>query len=182
MKRMSKSFPIKPAVVAPNQADLAPFLAVVNILRELGGPKHPFAMVLLEVDHNGVVARLDEAGRERLMHQAARRARRVVGDCVVARVGPRRLVILLEGPVDEIAAVAITERLHQSLRMPFEIDHGGFFVTTSVGIGLGDWNAHPAAVLRRSVRALERVRANGGDATAVESRPSVSLQVRDDAA
>lgn len=180
--RTSKSFPVKPAVVAPSNADTAPFLAVVNILRELSGPRQPYAMLLLEVDHSGAVARLDEAGHERLMQQAALRARRVVGDCVVARIGPRRLVVLLEGPVDEIAAVTVTARLHQSLRMPFEIEHSGFFITTSIGIGLGEWNAHPAAVLRRSARALERVRANGGDATAVESRPSVSIQVRDDAA
>ena len=182
MRRHSQPFLIRPAVGVPNQAEAAPFLSVVNILRELGGARQPYAMLLLELDGTGPVARLDEASRERLMHLAALRARKVVGDCVVARIGPRRLVILLEGPVDEIAAVAITERLHQSLRMPFEIDHGGFFVTTSIGIGLGDWNTHPAAVLRRSTRALERVRANGGDATAVESRPSVSMQVHTDAA
>ena len=76
--------------------------------------------------------------------------------------------MLLEGPVDEIATIAITARLHEALRAPFEVAGLEVFASTSIGIGLGDWNTDPAVVLHYSEQALERVRLNGGDATAVE--------------
>jgi GGDEF domain-containing protein len=173
-RRTSEPLFFKPAP-PPAHPEAAPFLAVVGILRELTGPKQPFAMVLLEVDNAGRVARLDPQSHERLMHLAAMRARKVVGDCVVARLGARRVVVLLEGPVDEMAAIAVTGRLHQSLRAPFEIDHSGLYVTTSIGVGLGDWNAEPLDVLLLSETAIERVKANGGDATVVESQAATAV-------
>jgi GGDEF domain-containing protein len=174
-RRISEPLFFKPVAPPPAHPEAAPFLAVVGVLRELTGPKQAFAMVLLEVDNAGRVARLDPQSHERLMHLAAQRARKVVGDCIVARLGSRRVVVLLEGPVDETAALAITGRLHQALRAPFEIDHSGLFVTTSIGVGLGEWNAEPLDVLRLSETAIERVKANGGDATVVESQAATAI-------
>ena len=169
MSRLSQPSLMTSAAVDHAYADQTPFLGVTTLLRDLGGPKQPFAMLLLEIDRPAAgQARFDDTTGERLIQLAALRARRIVGDCVVARLGASRLVVLLEGPVDEIAAVAITGRLHDALRGPFDVAHTETFVTTSIGIGLGDWNTEPATVLRHSERALERVRANGGDATAVE--------------
>ena len=162
MRRLSQP------TVSPSP-ESAPFLGVVNVLREMGGPKQPFAILMLQMDDpmwRGT--RLDDERTELLLQLASRRARRVVGDCVVARLGARRFAVLLEGPIDEIATIGITARLHEALRAPFEVAGLEVFASTSIGIGLGDWNTEPATVLYYSEQALDRVRLNGGDATAVE--------------
>jgi predicted signal transduction protein with EAL and GGDEF domain len=157
-------------------ADPRPFLGVTNVLREMAGPKEPYGMLLLEVHCPGHrVSDIEDGLFERLMQLAAQRALRALGDCIVARLGSQRIIVLLEGPLDEHLALAITGRLHEALRAPFEVDGREFFIITSIGIGLGQWHSDPATVLAHSERALERVKANGGDATAVEGPHLVAL-------
>jgi GGDEF domain-containing protein len=162
---------------ASSYASPAPFLAVTTMLRELHGSKEPYAMLLLEIACPGhPVSRIEDGLFERLMQLAAQRVIRVLGDCVVARLGASRIAVLLEGPVDENMALSMTGRFHEALRAPFEAAGQDFFVTTSIGIGLGHWSDEPATVLAHGERALDHVKANGGDATAVEGRHLVVLR------
>lgn len=175
MRRSSGSVYLKTSL-SSTYADPAPFLGVTYVLRELAETKEPYAMVLLEVACPGHrVSRIEDGVFERLMQLAAQRAIRTLGDCVVARLGAARIVVLLEGPVDEQVALSVTGRLHEALRAPFDVGKHEFFITTSIGIGMGEWHNDPATVLAHSERALERVKANGGDATAVEGPHVVAL-------
>ena len=87
---------------------------------------------------------------------------------MVARLGTRRFVVLLEGPVDHDDAVITAGRLHDVMRVPVNFGSNEICLNTSIGVGLGEWYVEPDEVLSRSERALDRVRLNGGDHTAVE--------------
>jgi GGDEF domain-containing protein len=177
MKRRSSSPAHHKTSSAVAYASPAPFLAVTTMLRELHGSKEPYAMLLLEIACPGhPVSRIEDGLLERLMQLAAQRVIRVLGDCVVARLGANRIAVLLEGPIDENMALSMTGRFHDALRAAFEVAGQEFFVTTSIGIGLGHWSDEPATVLTHGERALERVKANGGDATAVEGRHLIVLR------
>jgi predicted signal transduction protein with EAL and GGDEF domain len=162
--------------VTCSYADPRPFLGVTHVLRELAERKEPYAMLLLEIACPGHrPSRIEDSVFERLMQLAAQRTMRTLGDCIVARIGTDRIVVLLEGPVDERLALSATGRLHDALRAPFELGRQEFHLTTSIGVGLGEWHTEAATVLAHSERALERVKANGGDATAVEGQYLVAL-------
>ena len=145
-----------------------PFVAVVDILRALCKPKHAYAMLLCELTIRHSLQHVTADNEERLTQLAAVTARRLIGDCVVARLGNRRFVVLLEGPVDHDDAVITAGRLHDVMRVPVNFGSNEICLNTSIGVGLGEWYVEPDEVLSRSERALDRVRLNGGDHTAVE--------------
>ena len=158
------------AMSVPGCVDRDTFLDIAAAAREHCGSMEPFAIFLIQVDPpSRRFGRLDEGTGEHLDHLAALRVMRTAGDHLMVRLGTRRLLVLVPGPVDELSAVGLSGRLHEALRAPFDVGVGETFVTTSIGVGLGDRHADPEVVLEQSERALQRVKANGADATAVES-------------
>jgi hypothetical protein len=171
MRRLSV---LPPSFLLPASMDTVevferkPFVAVVDILRALCKPKHAYAMLLCEITIRHSLQRVTADNEERLTQLAAVTARRLIGDCVVARLGTRKFVVLLEGPVDHDDAVLTAGRLHDVMRVPVNFGINEICLNTDIGIGLGEWYVEPDEVLTRSERALDRVRLNGGDHTAVE--------------
>jgi len=158
------------AMSVPGCIDRDTFLDIAAAAREHCGSMKPFAIFLIHVDPpSRRFGRLDEATGEHLDHLAALRVKRTAGDNLMVRLGTRRFLVLVPGPIDEFSAVALSGRLHEALRARFDVGEGDTFVTTSIGVGLGERYEDAAVVLEQSERALERVKTNGGDATVVES-------------
>jgi diguanylate cyclase (GGDEF)-like protein/PAS domain S-box-containing protein len=79
----------------------------------------------------------------------------------VARLGGDEFTVLLDGVNDAHEASVIAERVHQTLRTPFDIDERELFIDASIGIALADPGATPDTVLRDADVAMYRAKADG---------------------
>jgi diguanylate cyclase (GGDEF)-like protein/PAS domain S-box-containing protein len=79
----------------------------------------------------------------------------------VARLGGDEFTVLLDGVTDVHEASLVAERVHQTLRTPFDIDERELFIDASIGIALADPGAAPDTVLRDADVAMYRAKADG---------------------
>ncbi|MCE6967443.1 diguanylate cyclase domain-containing protein [Cereibacter sphaeroides] len=103
-------------------------------------PKHPFALIMLDIDNFKSVndTMRHEAG-DRVLCILAERLRTNAGpECLVARMGGDEFMLLAPGAERE-AALALTEVLRQAIGRSIEIDQQPLNLSASAGIAL-----HPA--------------------------------------
>jgi diguanylate cyclase (GGDEF)-like protein len=79
----------------------------------------------------------------------------------VARLGGDEFTVLLDGVTDVHEASLVAERVHATLRTPFDIDERELFIDASIGIALADADAAPDTVLRDADVAMYRAKADG---------------------
>jgi diguanylate cyclase (GGDEF)-like protein/PAS domain S-box-containing protein len=105
---------------------------------------HPsFAVIFLDVDRFKVVNdSLGHPAGDRLLVDLAHRLEEAIrpGD-TVARLGGDEFTVLLDGVSDVHEAALIADRVHQTLKTPFEIDDRELHVDASIGIALADADA-----------------------------------------
>jgi diguanylate cyclase (GGDEF)-like protein/PAS domain S-box-containing protein len=79
----------------------------------------------------------------------------------VARLGGDEFTVLLDDVTDVHEASVVAERVHATLRTPFDIDERELFIDASIGIALADADAAPETVLRDADVAMYRAKADG---------------------
>lgn len=127
-------------------------------------PNYKFAVLYIDLDRFKVVN--DSLGHSigDLLLQAISR---VLESCVrngdtVARLGGDEFTILLEGIKDIGYATQIAERIHRSLRSPFNLEGNEVFSGASIGIIMSsEVTESPDALLRDADTALYRAKALG---------------------
>ncbi len=127
-------------------------------------PTYKFAVLYIDLDRFKVVNDSLGHGIGDLLLQAISR---VLESCVrngdtVARLGGDEFTILLEGIKDISYATQIAERIHRSLRSPFNLEGNEVFSGASIGIIMSsEVTESPDALLRDADTALYRAKALG---------------------
>ena len=126
-------------------------------------PSAAAAVLFLDLDRFKLVN--DSLGHQvgdQLLIAVARRLESAVRPPdTVARLGGDEFTVLLDDVVDAHEASLVAERVHQTLRTPFEIDERELFIDASIGIALADPDASPDTVLRDADVAMYRAKADG---------------------
>jgi diguanylate cyclase (GGDEF)-like protein len=107
-------------------------------------------------DFKAVNDTLGHAHGDRLLQQVGRRLRGALdGADMLARLGGDEFAVLLAGPADGVAGVAVAERLVAALDEPFELDSVLLHVRASVGLAcFPDHGTDADDLLRRADVAL----------------------------
>jgi diguanylate cyclase (GGDEF)-like protein/PAS domain S-box-containing protein len=126
-------------------------------------PSAAAAVLFLDLDRFKLVN--DSLGHhvgDQLLIAVARRLESAVRPPdTVARLGGDEFTVLLDGVNDAHEASVVAERVHQTLRTPFDIDERELFIDASIGIALADPGATPDTVLRDADVAMYRAKADG---------------------
>ncbi|HLX34578.1 MAG TPA: EAL domain-containing protein [Candidatus Limnocylindrales bacterium] len=104
----------------------------------VGSEPQPVSVVLLDVDRFQIVNEsLGHAVGDRVLREVGERINAVlsVGE-TVARFGGDTFGVLLPG-TDADAAIALAERIQNQLKPPFDLDGRTWFISASMGIGVG---------------------------------------------
>jgi diguanylate cyclase (GGDEF)-like protein/PAS domain S-box-containing protein len=132
-------------------------------------PNGAAAVLFLDLDRFKLVN--DSLGHQvgdQLLIAVARRLESAVRPPdTVARLGGDEFTVLLDGVTDVHEASLVAERVHQTLRTPFDIDERELFLDASIGIALADADAAPDTVLRDADVAMYRAKADGKGCHAV---------------
>jgi diguanylate cyclase (GGDEF)-like protein/PAS domain S-box-containing protein len=126
-------------------------------------PAAAAAVLFLDLDRFKLVN--DSLGHQvgdRLLIAVARRLESAVRPPdTVARLGGDEFTVLLDGVSDVHEAASVAERVHATLKTPFEIDERELHVDASIGIALAGADASPDTVLRDADVAMYRAKADG---------------------
>jgi diguanylate cyclase (GGDEF)-like protein/PAS domain S-box-containing protein len=122
------------------------------------------AVLFLDLDHFKVVN--DSLGHglgDRLLIAIAERLQTALRPAdTVARFGGDEFVVLCEDLASQNDAIAIAERVNESLSGPFEIDDAEVFVGVSIGIAFPDDNdADPETLIRDADAAMYQAKDRG---------------------
>ena len=102
-----------------------------------------------------------QVGDELLKAVARRLESAVRPPDTVARLGGDEFTVLLDGVSDVHEAALVAERVHATLKTPFEIGDRELHIDASIGIALAAADAAPDAVLRDADVAMYRAKAEG---------------------
>ncbi len=123
-----------------------------------------FAVLFIDLDRFKVVN--DTMGHEmgdKLLVDLSNRLKECVRAVdTVARLGGDEFAVLLDGIIDEEAAIEIATRIQESLSQPFDLDGQEFFTSASIGISFSSLGyERPEDILRDADTAMYRAKANG---------------------
>jgi diguanylate cyclase (GGDEF)-like protein/PAS domain S-box-containing protein len=159
-----------------------------SIARIARDPNHRYAVLFLDVDRFKVIndSLGHSAGDELLVAFAKRLSACLRPSDTVARLGGDEFTILLEDPTQPDDAVAVADRIMESLRKPFALGAQEVYVTASIGIATCVTGyTRPQDVLRDADTAMYRAKATGKSRhqlfdTAMHARAIKLLQVEND--
>ena len=125
---------------------------------------HSYAVLFMDLDHFKVVN--DSQGHntgDMLLTEVANRLQACIRkDDTVARLGGDEFVILLENTANPGDYLQVADRIHHELSLPVSIENQWVFVSSSIGIVLGDPRYEQADdVLRDADIAMYRAKAQG---------------------
>jgi diguanylate cyclase (GGDEF)-like protein/PAS domain S-box-containing protein len=123
-----------------------------------------FAVLFLDLDRFKLINdTMGHMAGDQLLVGFARRLEKCLrpGD-TIARVGGDEFTILLEDLADESEAVTVAERIHQELKLPFNLCGRDVFSTVSIGIAPGSLGYdQPDQILRDADTAMYRSKSLG---------------------
>jgi GGDEF domain-containing protein len=126
-----------------------------------------FAVLVVDLDGvERLAARLGPDRYETLLAQLSWRLRSALPpDNLATLLRPHAFGLIAFSEASEAAADALAARLHQAIRAPFQVDRLDVFVSASIGVAFSSMRTLPLLAMQHAERAVERVKANGGDAT-----------------
>jgi diguanylate cyclase (GGDEF)-like protein/PAS domain S-box-containing protein len=125
---------------------------------------YKFAVLFIDLDRFKVVNDTmgHEMGDKLLVDLSDRLKECVRAVDTVARLGGDEFGVLLDGIIDEEAAIEIASRIQESLSQPFDLDGQEFFSSASIGISFSSLGyERPEDILRDADTAMYRAKANG---------------------
>lgn len=132
-----------------------------------------FAALVLDLDRHPVVRESlgHKAGDQMLKHVARRLERTLRPGDTVARLGEARFGVLLDDIRDNADAQRVSERLHEALAEPIQVEGQEVFTTASIGIAMHTHSDEtPAEMLNAAETAMRRARSAGEERSAYFDR------------
>jgi diguanylate cyclase (GGDEF)-like protein len=125
---------------------------------------YTFAVLFVDIDQFKVIN--DSLGHltgDQLLISAGKRMKEGLRSSdTVARLGGDEFAILLEITGEENSVLMITEKLQESLNLPFKLDGHELYITASIGIVINlEGYIHPEEVLRDADIAMYQAKASG---------------------
>ena len=163
-----------PLTGLPNRSNLTARLHAV-LERHAASSSEGVALLFCDLDgFKPINDRHGHAAGDAVLVEVAGRMRAAAdGEAFVARMGGDEFVVLREGVVDDVALLALADRMHDHLRAPFPVEGHPTTLAVSIGIAtLAPGAAAPAgALLRVADQAMYEAKASGLGRTVV--RPVV---------
>lgn len=144
------------------------FLRIVSRLR--GGIvekcRH-FATIVIDIDCvDRVSERIGADCSDFLTRLVTDRLRELLpSQAIAGRLRPEALAVMSLQDIDRAVAEALCARLHHALRGKIDLGGHEVFLSASIGVAFTGPRTEPLKALQHAERAVERVKANGGDAT-----------------
>jgi diguanylate cyclase (GGDEF)-like protein/PAS domain S-box-containing protein len=128
-----------------------------------------FAVMFIDLDNFKLINDTwgHSAGDDLLVGVAGRLTTTLRACDTAARFGGDEFVILIEDIADSEVAVAVAERVHETLAAPFTAGKQEFFTTASIGVFVGNGNEAPSTddLLRFADMAMYRAKHDGRNRT-----------------
>ena len=123
-----------------------------------------FAVLFIDIDRfKAINSSLGRMLGDRLLVEIANRLRKSLrSQDLIARMGGDEFAVLLQNVQQETDVPAITERINQELKLPFDLGGQEIFIGISIGIALGTVNyTQPEDVLRDAELAMSDAKKHG---------------------
>lgn len=126
-----------------------------------------FAVFIIDVDNvDKMNSVLGDGTGDQFLDVVAGRIRAILpGESLVSRTRPTALSVVAFNESSESSAEELCTRLHEAIRGPMTLRGSEVHLSASIGVAFADREARPLVAMQCAERAVERVKANGGDAT-----------------
>lgn len=125
-------------------------------------PDATFAVLFVDLDRfKDVNDSIGHTAGDRLLQDVTGRIAEVIRpEDTLARLGGDEFTVLVED-IDQPGAMALAERIRESLSIPFELESLQLYVTASIGIAMCDVGASAEELLRNADRAMYHAKKRG---------------------
>ena len=149
------------------------FIRMLSVFGERTSSTERMTAMIVEIDQpSRTNQRLNDVSGDTLMRLVLGRTQSVLPtECLAARIRQNAIALLLFVPISDDAVDALCTDLHEAIRTPLTGGGSQIYLSASVGVAFADAKITPVTAMQHAECALERVIANGGDATFVH-RPS----------
>jgi diguanylate cyclase (GGDEF)-like protein len=146
----------------PNRARFSELLKA-EIENNKNVKDHLFAVLFLDLDRfKNINDSMGHTYGDLLLMAFAQRIEKTLRPTdVLARFGGDEFAILASSITNASDAIAIAERIQESLRLPFQLDKNCAFASSSIGIALSSGYTQPEDILRDADIAMYRAKENG---------------------
>jgi diguanylate cyclase (GGDEF)-like protein len=146
--------------------DRESFLRVVSRLNGLHDRFERYAVIVIDLDGvERVIDRFGSDSADYLVRLVTTRTQELLpSQGLLGRLNTDTIA-LIAFDEDEDSVEELCARLQHALRGSIELDDTQVFVSASIGVAFSDIGIRPLKALQHAERAVERVKANGGDAT-----------------
>ena len=147
--------------------DAASFLRILSVFGSGAAPTDRCAAIVIDVDQaEALNARLHDSSGDSLMRLLIGRANAALPlQAIAGRIRPHAIALLMFSNISDEEAETVCTAVHDAVRSP--LTGGGEQVTLSVSIGVAFTGPRTSAItaLQYAEQGVQRVKANGGDAT-----------------
>jgi len=141
--------------------------------------KDAYAVFIIEVDNmQYICSRRGETYGQELVCKVAQRLHDTLPDNgLAALIRPNAVAVLAFDQMGDEDVETLSARMHDRLREAVEVGNTEIHVTISIGIAYTGLHARPLEALQQAEVAVQRVKANGGDATFVSHELDFALEM-----
>ena len=152
------------------------FIRMLNVMGSGDAHHERFTALIVEIDQpSRANQRLHDPTGDTLMRLVLGRTQSALPlECLAARIRGNAIALLLFAPTTDEAIDKLCTELHEAIRTPLTGTGSQIYLSASIGVAFTAATVTPVAAMQYAEGALERVLANGGDATFVH-RPDSSL-------
>ena len=145
------------------------FIRLLSVFGTNAQSAERFTAIVVEIDQpSRTNQRLNDVTGDTLMRLVLGRTQEVLPtECLAARIRQNAIALLLFAPISEAAIEALCTDLHEAIRTPLSGTGSKIYLSASIGVAFSSSKSSPVTAMQYAECALDRVLANGGDATFV---------------